>query len=123
MQETSSVTMTMKSHTEMNIKGIQHLAKEKKEQAAWGRDKAAAAHTDPRDAYESAQVAERLDAEAAKLGRQARSDAAIIQNIELLIHDLSTSTDQSAHRTLALRDLENASGRLRRELGYQPIEE
>ena len=112
----------MKSHTEMNLKGIQHLAKDKKGQAAWNRNKAASTRTDPRDAHESEQVAKRLEAEATQLSRQARSDAALIQNIEFLIHDLSTSTDQSAHRTLALRDLENASGRLRRELGYQPIE-
>ena len=45
------------------------------------------------------------------------SNVAIINAVELLIHDLYTSTLKSETRTLARRDLEMASMRLRRELG------
>lgn len=101
------------------MKGIQHIAAQQLEQAKWNRTKAADPHTDPRISHEATLTAERLDAAAANLLRQARSDQAIVDNIELLIHDLATSADQSPHRTLAMRSLEVASGHLRRELGYQ----
>jgi hypothetical protein len=101
------------------MKGILDIAKQARESAKWNRAKAAAIHTDPRIAHDAESAAKRSDAEAEKLERMARSDRALIDTIELLIHDIATSSDQSPSRTLAMRDLENASSRLRRELGYQ----
>lgn len=101
------------------MKGILDLAKNKRQSAEWNRAKAAAQHKDPRDAYEAEVHAKHLDAEADQLERIGRSDKALILNLELLIHDLTTSTDKTAYRALALRDIESASSWLRRELGYQ----
>lgn len=101
----------------MEIAGLHKLAHQKRQQAEWNRAKAAAPHTDPRLAHECEEAAKRLDAEADLLDRHIKGDIDIIINIEALIHYLNHSPDTSAHRTLALRDLENASGRLRRELG------
>lgn len=66
-------------------------------------------------------AAKHSDEEADNLEGHARSNEAIISMIELIIHDLQTSSIKSADRTLALRDLESASMRLRRELGDHPV--
>ncbi len=62
------------------------------------------------------------DSKAAQCEAHIRSNEAVIPMIELIIHDLQTSTIQSAYRTLAIRDLECASMRLRRELGDKPTD-
>lgn len=105
----------------MQTAGLRHLAKTKRQQAEWNRAKAAATHTDPRDAHQAAELAASLDREAEMIERQAKANADLITNIETLIHYLNHSPDKSAHRTLALRDLESAADRLRRELGHPPL--
>lgn len=102
----------------MNLQGIQHIAARKREQAEWCRKKAASITKDPRDAHENEVAAGRLIEEAENLERMAKGNQELILNIETLIHYLATTNDKSAQRTLAMRDLESASSRLRREVGY-----
>lgn len=99
------------------IPGLLHLVKKLREQAQWNREKAKAQATDARIAHEADIAAAEDEKRANKAEAQARSNVAIINAGELLIHDLKTSTLQSAERTLAMRDFENAVNRLRRELG------
>lgn len=101
----------------MDIRGLHYLAKQKRQQAKWQRTKAAATHTDPRIAHECEESAKALEAEAEIHERHANGNTDLILNIESLIHYINNSPDKSAYRTLALRDLESASDRLRRELG------
>lgn len=103
----------------MKIEGIQHVAEQKRQQAKWNRCEAASVSTDPRIAHECEVTAKCLDEEAEQLERMAKGNHELIQNIEHLIRYLATSNDKSAQRTLAMRDLESASSRLRREVGYQ----
>ncbi len=99
------------------IPGLLRAVKQLREQAQWNREKAKATTTDPRIAHEADMAAAEDEKRANKAEAQARSNVALVNNIELLVHDLRTSSLQSAERTLAMRDLENASMRLRRELG------
>lgn len=99
------------------IPGIYQAAAQLRKQAVWNRKKEKAVRTDPHIAHEAGVSAAGDEARAAQLESQARSDEAIINAVELLVHDLKTSSHQSALRTLAMRDLEMASMRLRRELG------
>ena len=101
----------------MDIAGLHKLAHQKRQQAEWNRAKATATHTDPRLAHEIEEAAKRLEAEAALHDRHIKGNTDLIINIEALIHYIHHSPDTSAYRTLALRDLESASDRLRRELG------
>lgn len=105
----------------MDIRGLHYLAKQKRQQAEWNRAKAAATHTDPRLAHECEASATALETEAATHDRHAKGNTDLIINIESLIHYINHSPDKSAYRTLALRDLESASMRLRRELGDHPL--
>lgn len=99
------------------IPGLYQAVKLLRGQAAWNRQKAKAADTDPRLAHEADLSATEDEKKADKAEAMARSNVAIINAVELLIHDLNTSTLKSETRTLARRDLEIASMRLRRELG------
>lgn len=101
----------------MNIAGIHQLIAHKRKTAEWNRAKAAAPQTCPRIAYDAEMDAKKLEEEATTLEGHAKSDWELIQNIEMLINYLVHSPYTSAHRTLALRSLEEASMRLRRELG------
>lgn len=101
----------------MNIPGIYSLIAQRRQSAEWDRAKAAGTRTDPRLVHELEESAKRTDAEVDRLQTHAKSNEELIQNIEMLIHYLNGSSIKSAHRTLALRDLESASGRLQRELG------
>jgi hypothetical protein len=104
----------------MNIPGVYHLISHKRQTAAWQRLKAKDPTTCPRIAHEANADAEQLEAESVRLEGLARSSEALIPSIELLIHDMATSSHQSPDRTLARRSLEEASMRLRRELGDKP---
>lgn len=99
------------------IAGLYQLIAKLRGQAAWNREKAKAAHTDPRLAHEADLSAADDEKKADKLESHARANEAAVNIIELLIHDFTTSSHASAARTLAMRDLESASMRLRRELG------
>ena len=99
------------------IAGLYRLAAVKRQAAGWNRTKASIPRTDPRIGVEALAHAEELENEAVQIDGMIKSDEALIPMIELLIHDLATSSHQSAGRTLAMRDLEMASMRLRRELG------
>lgn len=101
----------------MPIAGLYALMKQFADSAQWNRARAAACRTDPRIAHDLEAAAKKDAAEAERLGKHAKSNEELIQNIEMLIAYLNNSTIKSGHRTLALRDLESASDRLRRELG------
>lgn len=101
----------------MEIAGLFRLIATRRQQAEWHRARAAATRTDPRTAHELEQAAKQVEKDVEELERHAKSDAELIQNIEMLIGYINSSPIKSAHRTLALRDLESASDRLRRELG------
>jgi len=84
--------------------------------------------TDPRRAHEAGVEAEMLAKESETLCEHLHGNAQTIEGIEHLIHYLLTSPHKSAYRTLAIRDLEQASMRLRRENGepepernFQPL--
>lgn len=91
------------------IPGLYQLIAKKRSGARWTFD------NDPTPT--GRRNADRLDEEAEQHEVHARSNEALIPMIELVIHDLTTSTIQSAQRTLAIRALEEASMRLNRELG------
>ena len=100
--------------------GLLHLAAVKRDQAAWCRTHAKATKSDPRMAHENEVRAAELTAEADQLAGHAKGNAELILNIETLIHYLNHSPINSADRVLALRHLEDASMRLRREIGDAP---
>lgn len=102
------------------IPGLLYQAKRLREAAAWNRTKAKNSATDPRTAHEAGTAAEADDKAADSAEAHARSNVAIINAAELLIHDLLTSSHQSPSRILAMREIENAVMRLRRELGDPP---
>lgn len=95
------------------IAGLYQLIARKRGGAAWQRAND--------DTPVGLAAAKHSDEEADNLEAHARSNESIIPMIELIIHDLQTSSHQSAQRTLTLRDLESASMRLRRELGDHPL--
>lgn len=100
--------------TPQPIAGLYQLIARKRAGAAWQREND--------DSTIGQHAAVRSDAEADKLESHAHSNVDLINAMEIIIHDLTTSSIQSAPRTLALRELESASMRLRRELGDQPTD-
>jgi hypothetical protein len=76
---------------------------------------------DPRDAHEREMSARTARTQADDLKIMIEETESFIERIEELIDHLANHPSKSAHRTLAQRDLENASMRLRRELGDKPI--
>lgn len=103
-------------NTPTKIKGIYHLIGHKRAAAT-----AAAIEADkmdsPRKAHDLNLSAEMLEEEAAGYLAHANSDCEAIDGIEHLIHYLMKSPIKSTGRTLAQHALEEASMRLRRELG------
>lgn len=99
------------------VAGLYQLIERLKGQAAWNRRKAAETMTDPRTAHECETTAARDEVKAAELAKHAQGNVELIQNIESLIHYIQQSPHQSADRTITKRHLEDASMRLRRELG------
>lgn len=98
------------------IHGLYQAAARKIAGAAWIRTQA---NEEPTQA--EARAIE-LEAAAAEIRDQIHEDIATINTLEFLMHTLATSKFQTPHRTLAIRAMEEASGRLRRELG-DPVEE
>lgn len=101
----------------MNIAGLYKLIDQLRQQAKWNRAKAAAPSADPRVAYEAEVSAKDAESRAEELEAHAKGNQDMILNIESLIHYLNHSPHKSADRTIATRHLEDASMRLRRELG------
>ena len=104
----------------LSIPGLLHLAAKKRQQVEWLRTKAANPAADPRDAHESEVSAAAMEEDAIGLESHATENTSLVLNIETLIHALLHSPFQSADRKLALRHLEDASMRLRRETGDLP---
>lgn len=102
------------------IAGLLHLAAHKRKQAQWNRTKAGNPPTDARLAHECETAATQLEKEADEHEQHASSNADLIMNIETLLHYFNHSPFDSELRTLAKRHLEDASMRLRREIGYPP---
>ena len=101
------------------IPGLYQLRCRRIHTAKYQRDRALAPNTDPRIAHESGISADRLDAEIIALSEQIEENVTSIEGIEHLIRLLTSSPHKSADRTLAIRHLEDASMRLRRELSTE----
>jgi len=99
------------------IAGLYQLAAKHFQTATWCRQKAEACKTDPRTASENEEHASRTDKEANAILDHAKDNEILILNIETLLHAFYSSQFQSAHRTLTMRHLEDASMRLQRENG------
>jgi hypothetical protein len=97
--------------------GLYQLAKTKRQQAEWLRRKMETPQTDPRIAHECEVSAAQLEKDADGLLVHAKENETLILSIETLVHFFNHSPHQSDGRTLALRHLEDASMRLRRETG------
>jgi len=101
----------------MRLSGLYDLLDQKTRHAAAAR-KALEAANAPGDVHEATKVAEQTAKEAISIAHHIVDDEGIIHDIERVIARMQAATDiTSAHRSLAFRDLENASMRLRRELG------
>lgn len=99
------------------IPGLHHVLARKLNSAQWQREKVAKVTTDPRVAHDAEVSALANEKDIKQLSEQIQENEQTIDGIEVLIHTLRSSEHQSPHRTLALRELENASMRLRRENG------
>lgn len=78
--------------------------------------------TDPAK-LEAAKISEpRLREEVAKLGKAIDHNESLINRIESMIDEMTLNGWGSAQRTLAMLHLEDASSRLRRELGDHPTD-
>lgn len=97
--------------------GLKRLAAQKRGQAEWCRTAERKPSKDPHDAYDAGVRSAELLKEADAAEAQARDDAAIVLGIETILLSLTNSDFKSAARTLAQRALEEASDRLRREIG------
>ena len=75
----------------------------------------------PQESHDNAEDAVRCANEAAKMEAHATENADMITQIEVVITFLKISKHGSAERTLAMRDLERSSMRLRREIGDLPV--
>ena len=73
--------------------------------------------TDPRIGFEAGESADRLAREIMAMNQQKAGNQGLIEQIQIQINYLEKSPHQSAHRTLALRHLEDAQSRLIRENG------
>jgi predicted RNase H-like nuclease (RuvC/YqgF family) len=98
---------------------LREIALKAKSAGAQAR-KAQKTTTDPRTAHECSITAEELARDVSDLTKISGEDRDMIIQIEATAEFLRLSKFKSALRTLALRDLESASARLRRELGDPP---
>lgn len=77
--------------------------------------------TDPREAHDCAALSKSFSKEAAALELAANENDFLIAEIERVIETIRRSKHQTADRMLAMRKLEDASMRLRRENGDKTI--
>ena len=104
----------------MQISGLYHLLALKTRQASAAKE-VERLSTEPSEVHEAGQRAARFDQEGIDLAHHIVDDEGLINDIERIIARMQAATTiTSAHRSLAFRDLENASMRLRRELGDEP---
>ena len=99
------------------IAGLKRLAAQKREQAEWCATSARKPSKDPHDSYDAGVRSADLLKEADAAEAHARDNAAVVLAIETIIPALANPDFMSAQRMLALRALEEASDRLRREIG------
>lgn len=76
----------------------------------------------PSDAHDAGFQVQQLDREIADTHTAIKECEKYVSDIELLITAIARSPNKSAHRQLALRHLEDASMRCRRELGDKPTD-
>ena len=101
------------------IPGLYQLRMRRIEQAKYNRNRAMAVDADPHIAHESEVVATRLEKEVVMLNEQITENVQTVEGIEHMVRILVSSPHKSADRTLAIRHLEDASMRLRRELSTE----
>ena len=102
------------------MKGLHHEIWAKRRQATELHARAAIPSCDPRTAYEDGRTAKQLLADADAMARICHENEEAILQIEALIVNLDQSQHGSRHRSIAVRHLEDASMRLRRENGDPP---
>ena len=98
------------------IPGLYQLRMRRIEQAKYNRGREHAVDVDPHIAHESGVTAERLEKEVVMLNEQIHENVTTVEGIEHMVRYLTVSPHKSPDRTLAIRHLEDASMRLRREL-------
>ena len=101
----------------MNLPGLIQLLSVKRRAAVQAAAIARDPDTKPVTGHESALRADELAREGDAIAEHLQGNLQSIEGIEHLIHYLKKSPHRSADRTLAIRDLEAASMRLRRENG------
>lgn len=99
------------------IHGLLRIAAEKEAQASREADASLAEKKSFATAHASGVEADRLAKEAGEIRAYAGDTADIIVQVEAIITYINLGKLGSPSRTLALRDLESASMRLRREIG------
>lgn len=97
--------------------GLKRQAAQMREQAQWCRTAQSKPSKDPHDAYDAGVQSAELLRKADAAEAHARDNAAVVLAIETIIPALANPDFMSAQRMLALRALEEASDRLRREIG------
>jgi hypothetical protein len=102
------------------IHGLLREAKRKELQATREATESRSQKKCPRTAHDLGVSAEKLAVEAAGIRSYCAETADIILQIEAVCDFIGTAPRTSAHRTIALRHLEDAAMRLRRELGDEP---
>ena len=102
------------------IKGLHHRKELLSRDLLTLRARARRPETDPRTAHEAGVAADGVERELHQVTATIASDVELVGEIQQQINYLSESSFKSAHRTLALRHLEDAQSRLLRELGDLP---
>ena len=101
------------------IPGLYQLRCRRVEQARYQRTCEHATDVDPHVAHDAGVTATRLEKEVVQLSEQIFENVTTIEGIERMVRFLTASPHKSPDRTLAIRHLEDASMRLRRELSTE----
>lgn len=105
------------------IHGLLREARRKELQAAREATESRSQTKCPRLAHDLGVSAEKLSVEAGQLRSYVAENADIVLQIEAICDFIGTAPRTSAYRTIALRHLEDAAMRLRREIGDEaPLE-
>lgn len=99
------------------ISGLHHQLAQTRQQLVAASDRANHPNAEPRDTHAAQAHADVLGREIADLQHHIEGDLKLCDEIQQLINFLNASKAKTAHRTLALRHLEDAQSRLLRELG------
>ncbi len=104
----------------MSIKGLYHELHTKRASAVSHRACARYPGNDAAETHDHLATADHLERQLPGIEETIKHRLATIAMTEGLISDLHGTKHRTADLTLAIRDMENASMRLRRELGDQP---